>query len=129
MKKHGILNRDIASVLAKLGHTDTIVIADCGLPIPESVKCIDLSLKQGVPSFLDVLYEVLADMEVEEATFAQEVKTYNLELYSNLEAINLPIKMVSHENFKELTKNAKAIIRTGENKPYANIILKAGVIF
>lgn len=129
MKKHGILNRDIASVLARLGHTDTIVIADCGLPIPEKVHCIDLSLKQGVPSFLDVLHEVLEDMEVEEATFAEEMTTKNTALYSHIKTIDIPLKILTHENFKKHTKNAKVIIRTGENKPYSNIILRAGVIF
>ncbi|PAE14687.1 D-ribose pyranase, partial [Virgibacillus sp. 7505] len=60
MKKLGILNRDIARVLASLGHTDLIVIADCGLPIPSGVECIDLSIRLGVPNFVDVLTEVLA---------------------------------------------------------------------
>lgn len=129
MKKHGILNRDIAAVLARLGHTDTIVIADCGLPIPEQVPCIDLSLKQGVPSFLDVFHEILDDMEVEEATCAEEIKTNNKDLYSHLKAIGMQLKTVTHEDFKERSKDAKVIIRTGENKPYANIILSAGVIF
>lgn len=129
MKKHGILNRDIASVLARLGHTDTIVIADCGLPIPDKVQCIDLSLKQGVPSFLDVLNEILEDMEVEEAICAEEIIFKNTDLYSQLKTVGIPLRTLLHEDFKELTKNAKVIIRTGENKPYANIILRAGVIF
>ncbi len=129
MKKYGILNRDIAAVLARLGHTDTIVIADCGLPIPESVRCIDLSLKQGVPSFLDVLSEVLDDMVVEGAVCATEIETKNSELHAYISSLGIPTKMVPHETFKEQTKHAKVIIRTGENKPYANIILRAGVIF
>ncbi len=129
MKKHGILNRDIATILARLGHTDTIVIADCGLPIPDEVKCIDLSLKQGVPSFEAVLDEILVDMEVEAATVAEEIVSKNPELNSRLQSLGVPLEMVSHEKFKQLTKQAKVIIRTGENKPYANIILRSGVIF
>lgn len=129
MKKHGILNRDIATILARLGHTDTIVIADCGLPIPDEVKCIDLSLKQGVPSFEAVLDEILVDMEVEAATVAKEIVSKNPELNSRLQSLGVPLEMVSHEEFKQLTKQAKVIIRTGENKPYANIILRSGVIF
>ena len=65
MQKIGILNSDIAKVLADLGHTDTIVIGDCGLPVPAGVPKIDLALKPGTPSFLDVLTEVLKYMEVE----------------------------------------------------------------
>ena len=51
MKKHGVLNSEITSILASLGHTDTIVIADCGLPIPDGVKRIDLAVEIGKPSF------------------------------------------------------------------------------
>ena len=47
MKKHGILNRDLAGIFAKIGHTDTIMIADCGLPIPDGVPCVDLSYTLG----------------------------------------------------------------------------------
>lgn len=67
MQKIGILNSDIAKVLADLGHTDTIVIGDCGLPVPAGVTKIDLALKPGTPSFLDVLTEVLKYMEVEKS--------------------------------------------------------------
>lgn len=129
MKKHGIVNRDIAEVLAKLGHTDTIVIGDCGLPVPEQVRCIDLSLKKGVPTFMDVLEEVLNDMEVEGATCAEEIKHNNEKVYRGILKQEIPLTYISHEQFKEETKAAKVIIRTGEMTPYANIILRAGVIF
>lgn len=51
MQKIGILNSEIAKVLADMGHTDTIVIGDCGLPVPDGVKKIDLALKLGTPRF------------------------------------------------------------------------------
>ena len=70
MQKIGIFNSDIAKVLADLGHTDTIVIGDCGLPVPAGVPKIDLALKPGTPSFLDVLTEVLKYMEVEKIHIA-----------------------------------------------------------
>ena len=49
MQKGGMLNSSIAKVLADLGHTDTIVIGDCGLPVPAGVQKIDLALKPGTP--------------------------------------------------------------------------------
>lgn len=70
MKKAGILNRELTTLLARLGHTDKIVIADCGLPIPEDTVCVDLSLTIGTPSFLTVLNAVVADMEIERIIFA-----------------------------------------------------------
>ncbi|PEJ04908.1 D-ribose pyranase [Bacillus wiedmannii] len=131
MKKHGVLNSEIASVLASLGHTDTIVIADCGLPIPDGVKRIDLAVEIGKPSFLDVLQVVADDMAIEKVTLAEEVINNNAEVNKEIELklIEPAFEYVSHEQFKENTKNAKAIIRTGEATPYANVILHAGVIF
>ncbi|WP_144615818.1 D-ribose pyranase [Bacillus cereus] len=131
MKKHGVLNSEIASVLASLGHTDTIVIADCGLPIPDGVKRIDLAVEIGKPSFLDVLQVVADDMAIEKVTLAEEVINNNTEVNKEIELklIEPAFEYVSHEQFKEHTKKAKAIIRTGEATPYANVILHAGVIF
>ena len=131
MKKHGVLNSEIASILALLGHTDTIVIADCGLPIPDGVKRIDLAVEIGKPSFLDVLQVVADDMAIEKVTLAEEVINNNAEVNKEIELklIEPAFEYVSHEQFKEHTKKAKAIIRTGEATPYANVILHAGVIF
>ncbi|TFB12944.1 D-ribose pyranase [Filobacillus milosensis] len=130
MKKQGILNSDIASVLSKLGHTDTIVIADCGLPIPDGVERIDLALTQGTPSFLETLEAVLEDMEVEHVTLAEEIKVNNPSVNTKVQELFTGERdYVSHGDFKNLTKDAKAVIRTGETTPFANVILRSGVIF
>lgn len=129
MKKNGILNRELAGIFAKLGHTDTIVIADCGLPIPDGVRCIDLAYMLGKPGFEDILQVVLADVEVEKVVLAEEIKLQNIAVYENTAKLFENIDYVSHEQLKQLTKNAKVIIRTGECTPYANIILQSGVIF
>ncbi|TFE01563.1 D-ribose pyranase [Jeotgalibacillus salarius] len=129
MRKSHFLNSEITKVFADLGHTDTVVIADCGLPIPDHVKKIDLSLTLGIPDIETVLKAVINEMEVESVTVAEEADTQN-QTFSSLvtEQFNL-IEKVSHEQFKQQTSTAKAVIRTGEHTPYANIILHAGVIF
>lgn len=129
MKKHGILNSEIAKVLADLGHTDQLIIGDAGLPVPDGVKKIDLALKLGVPSFLDVLHLLEKEMIIEKVILATEIKTKNKEIYSDVAKNFEQIEFVTHEEFKNQSKNVKAIIRTGEATPYANIILQAGVIF
>jgi D-ribose pyranase len=131
MKKHGILNSHISEVLSRIGHTDTIVIADCGLRIPDETIRIDLSLKKGTPSFIETLQVILEDMQIEKVTLADEIKENNPEIEKKVtNHINgVPVDYVSHEELKQLSKNAKAVIRTGEVTPYANIILHAGVIF
>ena len=132
MKKSGHLNRDVSRVLASMGHTDSIVIADCGLPIPHGVECIDVSLALGAPPLLNVLDTVLADLKVERALFASESQEHNPELLSRAskmagEAVR--VEFVSHEKLKDLTRDARAVIRTGEATPFANVILYSGVIF
>ena len=129
MYKTGILNSDISKVLSDLGHTDQIVIADCGLPVPKDVKKIDLALTLGQPSFLEV-YEVLKQhMEIEHVTIAEEMEVDNAPIFEQVTKDFSEIEQVNHETFKALTKNAKTIIRTGEATTYANIILQSGVIF
>lgn len=129
MKKHGILNRELAGHFAKLGHTDRIVIADCGLPVPKDVPCIDLAYKLGEPTFLTILEVVLNDLVVEAAVLAEEIQTKNEKVAKEVTNSLSNISYVTHEEFKELTKEAKLIIRTGETTPYANVILQCGVIF
>lgn len=129
MKKHGILNSSISKVLADLGHTDQIIIADCGLPIPDHVKKIDLALKLGNPSFSEVFEVVLENMYVEHAVIANEITEHNEQLENIINNSINNINYVSHEELKKQSNVAKAIIRTGEATPYANVILQAGVNF
>lgn len=131
MKKNGILNSEISKVLADLGHTDQIIIGDCGLPVPENVKKIDLAIEIGEPKFIHVLAVLLKEMQVEKYILAQEIKEENPE---QLKAINkfmgdIEMDWNSHEELKVQSQRVKAIIRTGEATPYSNIILQAGVIF
>jgi len=131
MKKIGIINQPIAAVIAGLGHTDTLVIADAGLPIPAETQRIDLALTPGIPTFLDTLRVVLGEMQVERAIVAEEMLKVSPQVYQAVKALlgNLPIETVPHVAFKQQTHAARAVIRTGEFTPYANIILVAGVVF
>lgn len=131
MYKTGTLNSEISKVLSDLGHTDTIVIADCGLPVPKGVQKIDLAVRQGLPSFIDVVDEVARHMVIEHVTLAEEIKYSNPAVLKEVDSImkDIPNDFVTHEQFKTLTENSKVIIRTGEATPYANIILRSGVNF
>ncbi|OZS78422.1 D-ribose pyranase [Tetzosporium hominis] len=128
MKKQGILNRELAGILAKMGHTDQLVIADCGLPIPDGVRCIDLSYTLGKPTFLDIVEAVTTDFQVEKAIVATELPKHNHSVHQELDD-KFELTYISHEELKEVSKQAKVIIRTGEATPYANIVLQSGVIF
>jgi D-ribose pyranase len=131
VKKTGVLNQPISSVIAGLGHMDTLVIADAGLPIPPETQRIDLALTAGIPSFLDTLRVVLTEMEVERAIVAEEMLDASPQVYEAIKEMlgDVPIETVTHLIFKEQTRSARAVIRTGEFTPYANVILTAGVVF
>lgn len=131
MKKNGTLNSEIDKVLADLGHTDQIIIADAGLPIPDGVKKIDLALALNDPAFQKVLDLLVEEMMIEEVVVADEIKAGNPKQLEQIKQklSTQTVNYVSHEEFKKLSKNAKAIIRTGEATPYSNIILQSGVLF
>lgn len=135
MKRNGIMNGEISSILSYMGHTDLIAVSDSGLPIPDEVKRIDLALMPGVPSFLQVLEAVADDMKIEKLILAEEIKEKNPKLHEKIVQLaerfdnKYEIEYISHTGFKERTKKCKAVIRTGEMTPYANIILQSGCIF
>jgi D-ribose pyranase len=131
MKKIGILNSDISEVISRMGHTDMIAIGDCGLPIPDNTKRIDLALKKSVPTFIETLEVILLELQVEEIVIAKETMDVSPKLYKQIKDTCGPVKItvITHEELKKELDSCKAVIRTGEQTPYANIILKSGVIF
>ena len=133
MKKLGILNSDISRVLSYMGHTDCIAIGDCGLPIPDEVERIDLALAFGEPTFMRTLEIVAEDMKVEKIVLAEEIKELNPVVLGKIEEFfkdqEIEVVFVSHTELMERTPDSKAVIRTGETTPYANIILQSGCIF
>lgn len=137
MFKNTLLNSDICRVLSKLGHTEQIAIGDAGLPIPHNAERIDLAITKGLPSYLDVLRTVLSVMQVERVILANEIKEQNKVIYTATLALikefspDAEIIYCSHIDFKKMTAedSCKAVIRTGECTPYANIILESGVVF
>jgi D-ribose pyranase len=131
MRKTGLLHARLLAVLAELGHTDTLVIADAGLPLPSGVERIDLALVPSVPGMLQTLHAVLAELAVESAVIADEMASYSPALHAETRRVlqEIPVQTMSHSELKKLTATARAVVRTGEVTPYANVILVAGVTF
>lgn len=141
MKKAGILNRHLSGALAELGHGHGVLICDAGMPIPSPIpspvpspipsgpRVVDLAFRAGVPSFAEVLDGLLDELVVEGATAAHEVRTANPEASALLQARFPELELVSHEQLKVLSADARLIVRTGEARPYANVLLRCGVFF
>lgn len=145
MKKSGILNRHLAGELAGLGHTDLVMVCDAGLPVPQGPAVVDLAFRAGTPSFAEVLEGLLDELEVEGATAASEVRAANAGASALLdrffpgsgasapEGPNGPhgpgLELIPHEELKARTREARLVVRTGECRPYANVLLRCGVPF
>ena len=130
MKKGPVLNIALSQLIASLGHGDMVVIGDAGLPVPPGVPVIDLALTRGIPGFLQTLNTVLAEMQVESHVLADELDANNPAIAAAVAALALPGRAgTTHAEFKRITAGARAVVRTGECTPYANIILVAGVVF
>ncbi len=109
MKKDKILNPEIISQIAMLGHTEYIGIADCGLPVPKGVKVVDVSVTAGIPKFLDVLKAVSGELVIESIIVASEIDTVNPKLMEDISSHleNLPVEKIPHEEFKKRIEKAK----------------------
>lgn len=139
MKKSVLLNADISHLVSTLGHTDEMTVCDAGLPIPEGVRRIDLALTHGIPGFIDTVKSILAESQIEAVIMAEEFGQVSPDLHNALlaeldqeqERSGHPItrQYLTHESFKQRTQQSRAIVRTGECTPYANVIFCSGVVF
>ncbi|MFJ1614606.1 D-ribose pyranase [Streptomyces sp. NPDC088251] len=129
MKKAGILNRHLAGALAELGHGDGVLICDAGMPVPAGPRLVDLAFRAGVPSFAEVLDGLLEELVVEGATAAHEVREANPEAARFLDERLPELAHVPHDELKALSADARLVVRTGEARPYANVLLRCGVFF
>ncbi|MDR3336406.1 MAG: D-ribose pyranase [Treponema sp.] len=127
MTETGILNRDIAAEMSKLGHTDKLLIADAGLAIPNTTKVIDISLDVNAPTALDTLKVVLKNFSVEKIILSkatEEVSPARKKDFLDCFPPGTPCEIVPHPVLRDdLTKEVKFAIRTGDFTANSNIIL------
>jgi len=128
MLKSGILNPALLELLARIRHTNTLVIADQGFPFWPQIETVDLSLVSGVPTVLQVLDAIRANFTIGHAWAAQEFLTHNdatrqADLRRRFEGV--PLVFEPHPEFKQRVPRAIGLIRTGDAIPYANLIIES----
>lgn len=129
MLVHGILNPHLLSLLARIRHTNALVIADRGFPYWPALETVDLSLVDGVPTVLQVLAAVRQNFVVAEAYMAAEFLKVNSKATKQAFAAGLKGVALRHEPhvaFKRRVPGAIGLIRTGDTVQYANMILVSG---
>lgn len=132
MRRSGILNAELAALVAGMGHGELLVVGDAGLPVPPGVRCIDLALVPGVPGFQQAVAALLGELVVERGVANAEQLDAAPAAAVALEAgwpPGVPLERVPHAELKLLVAGARAVVRTGEFTPYCNLVLVAGVPF
>lgn len=128
MLKTGILNPSINSLLSRVRHTNTLVIADRGFPFWSQIETVDISLVDDIPKVLDVLRAMRANFAIGRVFHANEFRAVNSSetvqaLLDSLEGI--PITAEAHVDFKKRVPAAIGLIRTGDTTQYANLIIES----
>jgi D-ribose pyranase len=131
VKKGGVLHAELSAAIGRMGHGDLLVIADAGLPVPPGVPCIDLAVRCGLPSMLEVTRAIAAELQVEEFTVADELLSRDGTLPAALRELfpKARPRHISHRELKRLSERARVVVRTGECTPYYNVVLASGVTF
>ncbi len=129
MINHGILNPQILSLLARVRHTNALVIADRGFPFWPQIETVDISLVDDVPTVLQVIAAMRANHNFTQAFQAREFLKNNapavrLKFASALKGV--PTEFEPHVEFKKRVPHAIGLIRTGDTVQYANTILISG---
>ena len=128
MLKTGILNPQINSLLARVRHTNTLVIADRGFPFWPGVETVDISLVDDVPTVLDVLQALRTNFVIGNAWLAEEFRGNNNAKTQAAFAAALEgagVNFEPHVQFKLRVPLAIGLIRTGDTTQYANVILES----
>jgi D-ribose pyranase len=135
MLKSGLLNPQINSLLARVRHTNTLVIADRGFPFwPQghsasggsTIETIDISLVDDIPTVLQVLRAIVPNFVIGKAWMASEFKQCNpVSLQNAYQGLLPTIAYEPHVDFKRRVPNAIGLIRTGDTTQYGNVILES----
>jgi D-ribose pyranase len=129
MLNTGILNPRLLSLLARVRHTNALVIADRGFPFWPQIETVDVSVVDDVPTVLQVLAAVRGNFSATQAFMAREFQKNNSAATRDAFAKGLagvPVKFEPHVQFKKRVPNAIGLIRTGDTTQYGNVILISG---
>ena len=129
MSTNRIINGQLASLLARFRHVNTIAIVDGPFPTYPNVETVDLAVVLGLPSIPEVLAAILPHIEVSSVTMAKEFEDkVDAKIVSDYCKVisHLPLNIIAHEEFKLKVGQTLGIIHTGDNVPYSSVILNCG---
>jgi D-ribose pyranase len=128
MLQSGILNPHVLQLIARIRHTNTLVISDWAFPFWPQIETVDISLTHGIPTVLDVLDLLTPVFKIGRIWQAEEFVSSNPQERVDRFAKsfgNVPLTREPHADFKKRVPQAIGLIRTGDATPYGNIILES----
>lgn len=128
MLQSGILHPDVLSLLARIRHTNTLVIADWAFPYWEEIETVDLALTIGIPTVLQVLDLIRPNFKIGEVFMAEEFQSHNPKKVKDafgksLDGLKLTYE--PHLQFKKRVPLSIGLIRTGDPTKYGNMIIES----
>jgi D-ribose pyranase len=121
-----LLNPQIAALVRQVNHTQMLLIADRGFPVPPVPIVVDISLTADIPTIPQVLAAILPDLPADRLIVAQEQQALSPDRWREHHEGPLPVEPLPHLEFKRLARHAVGCIRTGDSIPYANVIVVGG---
>ena len=128
MLKSGILNPHVLNLLARIRHTNTLVISDWAFPFWPQIETVDLALTHGIPTVLDVLDLITPNFQIGRIWQADEFAANNSpETVARFQKSfgDIPVTREAHVDFKKRVPHAIGLIRTGDATPYGNLIIES----
>lgn len=129
MLRSGILNPQLNSLLSRVRHTNTLLIADRGFPFWPTIEIVDLSLVDNIPRVLDVLRAIRPNFTIGHIVMAEEFRLHNSPAVVNeftAAMSGVEVRFEPHLEFKKRVPSVIGLIRTGDTIQYANMILESG---
>ena len=128
MLRSGILNPHLLSLLARVRHTNRLVIADSMFPAWPGIETVDLSLVYGIPTVPQVVEAIVASWKAAPIWMASEFHDHNdpvvrAEFQSAFG--DTPVIWEPHLALKARVPGAVGLIRTGERRIYTNVVLES----
>ena len=136
---HPLLHADLLHALTSMGHGDELVVADANFPAASIARRLIDASGASAPDALDAILTVFPldtflrpaalTMQVvgDATTIPQPVKEFS-EVFARHGRAAIDFGKLEREAFYARARNAYAIVRTGDLRPYGNILLVKGVV-
>jgi D-ribose pyranase len=121
-----LLNPDVAALIRRVNHTQMLLLADRGFPVPPLSTVIDLSLTADIPTIPQVLQAIGPDLPADRLILAEEQRVASPTRWQEHHSYPVRVEAVPHLEFKRLARHAVGCIRTGDSTPYGNVLIVGG---